>query len=168
MRGGILGWLSGGRVLIILFVVMLLIGAGFYFVMEAIDGPLLDMIASGEAAMVRLNGMDVYQRTAHFRATVTLDIAFPLVYGMFFIGLLSRLAWRWRWVLIWVPLVAMLADLSENLLQAMALSGSAPEILHAKDVVTPLKGGALLLTVALCAPLAIAALIKYYKAKKIA
>lgn len=168
MRGGILGWLSGGRVLIILFVVMLLIGAGFYFVMQAIDGPLLDMIASGEAAMVRLNGMDVYQRTAHFRATVTLDVAYPLVYGMFFIGLLSRLAWRWRWVLIWVPLVAVLADLSENLLQAMALSGSAPEILHAKDVVTPLKAGAFILTIALCALLAIAAFYKHFKAKKIA
>lgn len=160
MRRGLLGWLAGGRVLAIFFVLTLGIGAGFFFVMQAIGGSLLDMMPSGDHALVRLSELDEAQRLIHFRATITLDVLYPIAYVCFCVGLLCRLAWRWRWGLIWVPIVAGLADLAENFVQAMALSGHPQEILHAKDIVTPLKAGALMLTLGLCLLFALGVLFR--------
>ena len=150
MNKGVLGFLSSTRSLIGFLIATLAIFAGFYFVLQAIDGPLLDMMMSGDRAIVRLNQLSDDQSAVHFWATITLDVAYPLAYGGLLIGLLSRLAWRWRWLLILVPVIAALADYAENLVQAMALSGYASEILHAKDIVTPLKSGALILSLVLC------------------
>jgi len=136
-----------------------LIGSGFYFVIQAIDGPLLDQVFTGDAAISRLNEMDAYQRSAHFWGTVTLDVLYPLAYGGLFIGLLSRFGWSWRWLLILVPITGALADLAENTVQAMALSGYASEILVAKDIVTPIKFGALLLALGLSMLLCMIALV---------
>ena len=166
MRGGFLGWLSSGRVLMVFLILTLLTGGSFWFVMQAIDGDLLDVMLSGDDALVRLAELNADQRLIHFRATVTLDVLYPIVYAGLFIGLLSRLAWRWRWVLIWLPIIAALADLSENFVQAMALNGYAQEILHAKDIVTPLKTGALLLAVAICLLLMFGALLRKLSNKK--
>lgn len=160
MRSGFLGWLSRTRNLIIMFTATILIFAAFHFVLQAIDGPLLDMLWSGDRAIVRLNEMDDYERDAHFWATVTLDVVLPLAYAGALSGLLTRLAWNWRWLLIWIPICTALADYSENLVQALAMSGYAPEILHAKDVVTPLKFGGLGLSVVLCILLGLNALVR--------
>lgn len=160
MRTGFLGWLARTPVIIGFLVFALLVGGGFYFVMQAIDGPLLDMIASGEHAIVRLNEMDSEQRRAHFYGTVTLDVLYPIAYCGLLIGLLSRFAWSWRWLIILVPIIGALADYAENAVQAMALSGYDTSILLAKDIVTPLKYGALLLSLGMCFLFGMVALIR--------
>lgn len=167
MNSGFLFFLSRTPVILGFLAATVLIGAGFSFVLQAIDGPLLDQISSGNSAIARLAQMDEYQRTAHFRGTVFLDSLYPLAYAGFFVGLLARLSGRWRWVVILLPISGMLADYAENAVQAMALSGHAAEVLLAKDIVTPLKFGGLLATLALCVILGIAALIRRLASKKI-
>ena len=160
MRRGLLGWLSRTPVILCFLVATLLIGGGFYFVIQEIGGQLLDEIVKGDDAISRLNQMDDHQRSVHFWGTVTLDALYPLAYGGLFIGLLSRFGWRWRWGLILVPIIGVLADFAENTVQAMALSGYAAEVLVAKDIVTPIKFGALLLALALTVMLGLIALIR--------
>jgi len=150
MRHGLLGWFAKIPVILAFLVLTLLVGAGFWPVMQAIDGSLLDMISDGESAIVRLTEMSPDQRSTHFYATVTLDVLYPLAYGGLFIGLLSRLAWSWRWLLICVPIIGAIADYAENTVQAMALSGHDASILLAKTYITPLKSGALVATLGLC------------------
>jgi len=165
MRTGLLGWLAHTPVILGFLVLTLLVGAGFWPVMQAIDGTLLDMISDGEDAIVRLNEMSPDQRSTHFNATVTLDVIYPIAYGGLLIGLLSRLAWSWRWVLICIPIIGMLSDYAENTIQAMALGGHDASILLAKTYVTPLKSGALVLTLGLCLVLGGAALLKKLSGK---
>ncbi len=135
----VLSFLSHGPVILTSFSLMLLIGAGFSFVMGAIDGPLLDMIFTGEAAMTRLGELRPDQRMTHFYATVFLDTLYPLAYGGFLIGWLARFGGPCRGYTVLPAIVTVLADFSENIVQAVALAGAAPEILAAKTLLTPLK-----------------------------
>jgi len=160
MRRGLLGWLSRTPVILCFLGATLLIGAGFYFVVQAIDGKLLDEILTGDDAITRLNMMNDQQRESHFWGTVILDTLYPLAYGGLFIGLLSRFAWQWRWLLILVPVMGVLADFAENTVQAMALSGYAAEILVAKDIVSPIKFGALLASLGVSVLLGVGVLVR--------
>jgi len=160
MRNGLLGWFARTPVILCFLVATLLIGGGFYFVIQEIEGQLLDEIVTGDDAISRLNQMNEHQRSVHFWGTVTLDALYPLAYGGLFIGLLCRFGWRLRWLLILVPIIGVLADFAENTVQAMALSGYAVEILVAKDIVTPIKFGALLLALALSVLLGVIALVR--------
>ena len=166
MKRGLLGWLSDTPRLIMLFVLMMLIGFGFYFVQKTAGGPLLDAISDGQSALVRLESMDEYQRRAHWYGTVFLDSLYPIAYGGFFIGLLARLAGRYRWLAIWPPALTVLIDYGENFVQAVALGGGASEILLAKDILTPLKFGGLLVTLALVVLLSLIALVRRFVLKK--
>ncbi|MEQ9316953.1 MAG: hypothetical protein RLN72_13945, partial [Henriciella sp.] len=87
---GFLNLLSRWQVILLCFVAMVLIGMSFAPVQDAIDGKLLDMIFSGEAAQARLAELSAEQREAHFWATVLNDTAYPLAYGGFFAGLAAR------------------------------------------------------------------------------
>lgn len=165
MRTGLLGWLARTPVLIGFFIAALLIGASFYFVLEAIDGDLLDMIWSGEGAISRLIEMTDRQREVHLLGTVTLDVLYPIAYGGLLVGLLCRLAWNWRWALILVPIATVLCDFSENTVQAMALNGHTQDILLVKDIVTPIKFAGLGLSLALVIILALGTLVRYLLAR---
>lgn len=162
MSGGFLGWLSRTPVILLFLVLTIFCGFGFYFVVQATGAPLLDEIFSGNEAIARLSAMDEYQRAAHWRGTVFLDTAYPLAYGGFLAGLIGRLSGRYRWFAVLPVLVTMLADFGENAVQAMALGGQPAEVLLAKDILTPLKGGALLASVLLAAVLGIFALSRWF------
>ncbi len=163
-----MNWLAQTRVILILFVVMFLTGAGFHWVTEASGGPLLDVLTDGEAAMVRLSQMDASQRTVHFRGTVFLDTLYPLAYGGFFAALIARFAGRWRGFLVVLPIATALADFSENITQAIALTGGDPEVLLAKDILTPLKFGFFLATFVTCVILLLIAGTRYVMARRTA
>ncbi len=166
MRPGLLGWLTRTPVLIGLFIATLLIGTSFYFVIQAIEGDLLDMIWTGDDAITRLNELSDAQKEAHLLGTVTLDVLYPFAYCALFVGLLCRLAWRWRWGLILLPVMAALCDFAENTVQAMALSGRPSEILFVKDLVTPIKFYGLMATLAIIILLALVALVRYLRRPK--
>lgn len=165
-QAGFLGWLARTPVILSFLAATFVIGGGFYFVMQAIDGELLDMISDGEHAITRLSQMTADQQRIHFRATVGLDTLCPVAYGGFFCGLLARFSGRWRWFAILPPVLTMLADYGENTVQAIALGGGQAEILLAKDILTPVKTAALSVSVVLCVLLGLAALVRQLTSKQ--
>jgi len=157
----LLRWLTSVPVIISSFVLMVLIGLSFAPVQALIDGKLLDMIATGEAARVRLGEMTAVQKTAHFWASVLNDTAYPIAYGAFFAGLAGRFApARFRsWVML-PALVTAIVDLGENTVQALALSGGA-DLLGLKTVLTPLKFGLFAFAALLALGLSLLALVRW-------
>ncbi|WP_084399768.1 hypothetical protein [Henriciella aquimarina] len=134
-------WLTRTPVIIASGLAMVIVGISFSPVQKLIDGPLLDMIWSGPAAEARLAEMTAVQRTAHFWGTVLNDTAYPIFYGAFLAGLSGRFApQRWKgWVML-PALLTVVADLAENTVQALALSGTA-DLLGLKSLLTPVKFG---------------------------
>ena len=145
------------------FILMLVIGLSFAPVQNAIGGPLLDMLWTGEAAQPRLNEMNAAERSVHLWGTLLNDTLYPLAYGAFFAGLAGRFAGR-RWEA-WAMLPAgltVLVDLAENMVQALALAGQ-PSLLALTTVLTPLKFGLLMCAALLGLGLAIMALVGWIR-----
>lgn len=159
--GGILDWLTRTPVIWGFFIATLLVGFSFYFVQQAAGGgALLDQIASGDAAAIRLAEMTADQKRAHFLGTAGLDTLYPITYFGFIAGLSARLAGTWRiWVILPVGFTAVV-DYIENTVQAMALAGRPPEILLVKDIVTPMKFAGFSIAILLMLTLVIVALVK--------
>lgn len=132
-------WLGRTWVLLFLLVATVAVGAMFGPLQKQIEGPLLDMIWTGGAAVDRLGQMTAEQRTAHFWGTVLTDTAYPLAYGGLFIGLALRFG-RGRDWLAWPAILVIIVDLVENTVQALALSETV-NLLTAKTILTPLKFG---------------------------
>ena len=121
-----------------LFVLTILANAGFILLDPLIGGTMLDLVSSQEDTRRVFAALSPEQRTAHFWITVLLDTLYPLSFGLFFAGM------AWRFFGKWGPLAAipgfavLVVDLTENMIQALALSGAA-DLLDAKAWVTPLK-----------------------------
>lgn len=130
-------FLSRTPVLIALTLVTLAIMVSFRPVQAIAGEPLLDFLMTGAAAKERLAEMSARARTAHFWGTVLNDTAYPLAYGSLFAGLAFRFG-RGRLVYGVPALSAVILDLAENTVQALALSGSA-DLLALKTILTPLK-----------------------------
>lgn len=128
-------------IILFLLLVMVLTGMAFGPVQATLDGPLLDMLATGEAARERLAEMSPPARRIHFWATVALDTLYPLAYGGFLAGLAGRFApERWRGIAMLPAGLTILVDLMENTVQALALAGVA-DLLALKTILTPVKFG---------------------------
>ncbi|MCU0733724.1 MAG: hypothetical protein MUE84_19350 [Hyphomonas sp.] len=125
-------------VLWILFVLTIVIGAGFGVFAPAVGGQFLDMVSAPAETRAVYEAMTPEQRSKHFWLTVLLDTAFPLSFGLFFAGM------AWRFFGKWGPLAAipgfavLIVDLTENTLQAITLFGAA-YVLEPKAWVSPLK-----------------------------
>ncbi|MFN7054971.1 hypothetical protein [Hyphomonas sp.] len=123
-----------------LFGLSVLCVVGFQAFNPAVGGQYLDTLDDPAVLRETLAGMSEAQKTAHFRVTVLIDTVFPLSFGLLFAGL------GWRFFGKWGPLAAvpgfavLVVDLTENMIQALALSGAA-DVLDAKAWVTPLKMG---------------------------
>lgn len=118
-----------------LFVLTIVLGAGFGLFAPAVGGQFLDMVSAPEEVQAVLAAMTPGERKAHLWLTVLMDTAFPLSFGLLFAGL----AYRFLGSLAALPGFAVLiVDLTENTIQALALAGIA-NVLDAKAWVTPLK-----------------------------
>ena len=149
--------------IIVSFIFMIVIAMSFAPVRDVIDGQLLDMIMTGEAAKARLAELNAVQRTAHFWGTVINDTAFPLAYGAFFAGVAGRFApARFQRLAMLPAALTILTDLAENTVQAIALTGE-PGLLALKNVLSPLKFGLLALSAGLALVLALAALVRWIR-----
>lgn len=154
-------WLRRWPVLLAFFVAMVLTGLSFSPVQQAIDGQLLDMIWSGDAAKARLAELSSDQRTAHLFGTLINDTLYPLAYAGFFAGLAARFAPpRWQALTLVPAFTAAIVDLCENTVQALALSGTA-SMLDAKTVLTPLKFGLVAVAILLSILLAGLSLVRF-------
>lgn len=133
-------FLTRAPVLWALFVLMILAGAAFRIFAPQAGGAYLDMVAEPGEVRALFEGLSPEQKTAHFWVTVLVDTLFPLSFGLLFAGMALRFFGKWG-RLASVPAFAVLIfDLTENTVQALALSGTA-DALDAKAWLTPLKFG---------------------------
>lgn len=102
---------------------------------------------SPEEAATLLEGLGASGRSLYAWTEISLDLAFPVLYGLLFALLLARV---FRYGRVWplLPLAAAVADLLENALiatLAWTYSGGATPLAWAAAVFTALKSGLLLL-----------------------
>ena len=159
---GLIDRLTSNRALVISFVLMLLCGMGFLPFIDSVGGRLLDETWNQADAQALLAGMSSAQQNTHFWVTVLLDSAYPLFYGAFFVGAIARLAGKQRRWAVWPSLIGVDCDFAENIVQAMALSGST-DLLFLKDFLTPIKFGGLAIGVLLIVVFGIVALVRRNK-----
>ena len=148
-----------------LFVLMIVIGAGFGVFNKAVGGTLLDMSASAVQAREIVAGMTADQRDAHFWVTVLLDTAYPLAYGGFLAGMALRFFGSYGKVAAVPAFATIIVDLTENMVQALALKGSA-DVLDAKEWLTPLKFGLFFLAAAIGLVALIIAIVNLFRRKQ--
>lgn len=99
---------------------------------------LLDGIADPDESRVLIAGMSAGQRSAHAWITATLDVLYPLVYGVLFAGSALSFFGRWGRLLAVPILVLVVVDLLEGVVQVLGLVGTV-DWLAAKAVLTPAK-----------------------------
>jgi hypothetical protein len=116
------------------------VALAFLPVIQALGGPLLDTVLTGGAAHKRLAELSASQRDLHFWTTALLDSLYPFAYGNLCLTLARRGPPLWTRRLAWLTLAGVLADLSENIVQLLALVGTA-DYLTTKNWLTPAKFG---------------------------
>lgn len=95
-----------------------------------INGVMLDLMPSytHDEAMAAMEGYGEAGRSFYAVASLTLDTLFPLVYVTLFAGLIHRFRWNDRTAfLAWIPVVAGIVDLGENV-QIAAMLTSYPDV----------------------------------------
>jgi hypothetical protein len=139
-------WISLGAVGYALCIV------GFSVWAPRTGGVPIDMIVSNANVMTRLQSMSEAEKQAHFWMTLTLDMIFPLIYGMIF-ALTARSCWgRWGQIGAVVVAIPALLDLIENLIELPALKGNyallplKPYVTEAKLAGLQIVGPAIVLT----------------------
>jgi len=148
-----------------LFVLMIVIGAGFGVFNKAAGGTFLDVTASAVQAREILAGMTAEQRDVHFWVTVLLDTAYPLAYGGFLAGMALRFFGSYGKAAAVPAFATIIVDLTENMVQALALKGSA-DVLDAKEWLTPLKFGLFSLAAAIALVALIIAIVNLFRRKQ--
>lgn len=144
-------------VLIALLVAFVALTFGFAAWTPHVGGAILDSVTETGARDI-IAGMNETQRTSHAWMTILLDIPYPLVYGLFFVGLtLKAFAGKAGSILALAGWLVIPLDLFENLVQVLALWGVA-DLLMVKNIVTPLK----YLVFAVAALIAIVALLAIF------
>lgn len=143
-----MNFLTRTSVLWTLFVVFLATGAAFGFLSDAVGGKYLDTISEPVLARELLAKLTPEQAEAHFWVTVLLDTVYPLAYGGLLMGLALRFFGEYRVAAAMPAALTAIVDLTENMVQALALSGAA-DVLDSKEWLTTLKFGLLLVAVAI-------------------
>ena len=123
-----------------LFILSILISFGFVIFNPAVGGRYLDMVTTGAGSRALLDSMTEAQRSAHFWVTVLLDTAYPLAYGGCLAALALRFFGKFGKLAALPAFATIIVDLTENTIQALALTGAA-DALDAKGWLTPLKFG---------------------------
>ena len=116
--------------LIIAFLVMLACMIAFQYVTAELGTHMLDIFNSYNRAMVEQKMQEYGEvgRSIYARTSITLDIIYPLAYGVFFTGLLARLAQDTQFQsLIYLPIFMVGLDMLENL-QIYIMLVSYPEL----------------------------------------
>ena len=148
-----------------LFIAMILIGAGFGFFNEAVGGTYLDTVTKGDLSRSLVASLSEAQRSAHFWVTVLLDTAYPLAYGGFLAAMALRFFGKYGRLAALPALATAIVDLTENTVQALALSGAA-DALDAKDWLTPLKFGLFFLAAAIALIALLIAVVNIFRKRK--
>jgi len=136
----LLNWLAQTKVLWVTFILTVVVSVAFVMLTSQVNGAFMDEALTEAAALETLNGLSSDQKSFHFWVTALLDTLYPLVYGGFFAGMITRLAGSMRSWAVWPGLIGVDCDFVENITQLLALADN-PGWLFLKDVVTPIKMG---------------------------
>ena len=112
--------------------------AMFGVVMAIWDFSIIDEMSDPVVIAAHIDAMTPTQRNVHSWMTGTLDVAYPLAYGAFFVGMALRFFGRWRALLALPGVMVVPVDLTEGVIQILALQGM-DGIVWAKAYITPLK-----------------------------
>lgn len=124
----------------ITFLAAMLMTLAFGLVMQIWQFTIIDEMYVPEQISAHVGAMTPEQRTVHIWMTATLDVAYPFVYGSFFIGVALRFFDKFGpWLA--VPSIAVIPiDLTEGLVQILILNGNE-HVIWLKAIVTPVKLG---------------------------
>ena len=121
-----------------MFAVTILITLSFPVVVRFWDLTLIDAVSSPDHVREILAGMTAEQKGAHAWITGTLDVAYPFAYGGLFAGVALRFFPRYGYYLSIPALLAIPVDLTEGVVQILALTETT-DWLSIKAFVTPIK-----------------------------
>ena len=116
--------------LIIAFLVMIACIIAFQYLATQLGADILDILNNYDRGMVeqKMLAYGEVGRLLYARATLTLDLLYPLAYGVFFIGILARLTQHTQFrPLIYLPVFVVGLDVLENV-QIYAMLVSFPEL----------------------------------------
>jgi hypothetical protein len=133
-------FLTRAPVLWALFALMILAAAGFQIFGPAVGGAYLDLVSEPGEVRALFASLTPEQKTAHFWVTVIIDTIFPLSFGLLFAGMALRFFGKWGKLASLPAFAVLIFDLTENTVQALALSGVA-DGLDTKAWLTPVKFG---------------------------
>ncbi|HEY5647191.1 MAG TPA: hypothetical protein VIS76_14670 [Pseudomonadales bacterium] len=122
----------------LLFSATVALTACFPLLAGVFDLTFIDGIADPATTRATIAGFSAEQRIAHAWITGTVDVAYPLAYGVFFAASTLCFFPRAGAHLALLPLLAIPVDLFEGLVQILALTGTA-DWLAMKAFITPLK-----------------------------
>ena len=132
--------LTNSRVLWTLAVIQVLIWVGFVSIMSRYNFVLIDEMWQPDAIRNYISALTPEQKQAHVWTTATLDVLYPLTYGSFFAGMALRFFGQsGRWLAL-PGILAVPVDLTEGVIQVLALSGQE-SVVAQKAWITPLKLG---------------------------
>ncbi|MEL7043224.1 MAG: hypothetical protein AAGL90_17020 [Pseudomonadota bacterium] len=135
--------LSDGRTIIATGLAFLVIGFAFGLWIGQFDLEILDTISDPDQVRSVVAAMTPAQKSAHFWMTIVLDYPYPLAYGAFFGGIALRFYGRaGKWLAI-PALIAVSADVIENTIQLLILSGD-DVLIWLKVIMTQIKFAAFL------------------------
>lgn len=132
--------LTNTKTLWALFWATLALTATFGVIMQVWQFELIDEMSDPAQIRTHVAEFNDAQKTAHIWMTATIDVAYPLAYGSFFMGMALRFFDRFGFWLALPSLLVIPVDLAEGYVQVMFLSGD-DSLLHLKTILTPLKLG---------------------------
>ncbi|NRB38914.1 MAG: hypothetical protein HRU20_10680 [Pseudomonadales bacterium] len=103
-----------------------------------LDLTFIDTISDADQVREIIAAMTTPQRTAHAWITGTIDVLYPLAYGLLFAGAAIKYFPRLGCYLALPALLAIPVDLIEGLIQVLALTATT-DWLSVKAIITPLK-----------------------------
>ena len=130
--------LADTKILWISFVATILCTVAFQVLVHQFDLALLDALSDSTEIQAAIAGMSEQQRLIHAWMTGTLDVAYPIVYGSFFIGSAYTFFPSKGFLLSLPALICIPVDLIEGVIQILALVGFA-DWTQLKELLTPLK-----------------------------
>ena len=124
----------------------------FLFIGNRFEINYLDQEYLDQRVLFILENMSALQASIHVWVTMTLDVIFPLAYGFLFFGiLLNNLEGQWRFLAV-LPLILIVADLTEGIFQIQLLKAETTEmmIVSYKNKITLIKYFLFLICMGMC------------------
>ena len=133
-----LTFLGRTKVIWFTFVTTLILTVAFGAVMEVWQFQLVDEMSRRDEFLPHISNLTDLQKKVHIWTTATLDVAYPLMYGAFFIGTTVRV-FKKKGVFWTIPAMLVIpTDLAEGVTQVLLLNGNEA-IAWLKEILTPVK-----------------------------